>query len=272
MYNRKGLPYTLHTCTIFKSTSNYNSVIFWGSLVRCGQGHIFYTWYNYSYMAVLFSFILFFNQKKSRSSTLGSPSGSHSSSSEHQITSFSPPPPVDDLYTLPLKKSARTPSMATPPPTVTPPPPRQDTPLSDSPFEGTVRCLITEWPLNWYLYYIAMYSLSFHSYCLEAGLLPNHYTISRFLDRSTCCLDHYPLDHCPLDHCPLDHFPLDHCPLDHCPLVGRGSRVHQEDHTTHTAAAPSCSVSPADELYPLLSPDCQHSGHIPPEISSGWLG
>lgn len=76
-------------------------------------------------------------QKTSRTSrsSVGSCSGSRSSFGEHQV----PPPssphqaavPLEDMYSIPVKKS-----LSDMPSTVTPPPGRQDTPLSDSPFEG----------------------------------------------------------------------------------------------------------------------------------------
>ncbi len=77
----------------------------------------------------LFYLLPLFPQKSSRSSTL---SGSRSSVSDHQAPpSSSPAPPPGEMYSVVNKKTN-----TTPPNVMTPPPIRQDTPLSDSPFEG----------------------------------------------------------------------------------------------------------------------------------------
>lgn len=89
---------------------------------------------NVSMSSCSSSFLFLCAQKTSHSSTSGSQSGSRSSVGESQA----PPPmsprqtgPIEDMYTVPVKKSS-----SDVPSTVTPPPGRQDTPLSDSPFEG----------------------------------------------------------------------------------------------------------------------------------------
>lgn len=95
---------------------------------------------------------IFCNLQKTSRSSVGSCSGSRSPFGEHQA----PPPssphqaavPLEDMYSIPVKKS-----LSDMPSTVTPPPGRQDTPLSDSPFEGMhnthYACTLTfEWCCN----------------------------------------------------------------------------------------------------------------------------